>query len=187
MRQRLKLFVTSLLAFFVIAISNSCSDSIDGGKRVYYTVTFNSNGGSDVSSIEVEKGELADKPSNPTKTGYTFVGWYSDSALTESFSFNLAITEDITLYAKWSINQYTVTFNSNGGSSVSTQNITYNTVVAEPSEPTKTGYTFAGWYTDSSLTEVWSFTTVITENITLYAKWVSISSDLDDMGTGNAW
>ena len=136
-----------------------------------YTVSFNSNGGSAVNSQNINYNSTATQPATPTKTGYTFAGWHSDAGLTNAFSFTTAITADITLYAKWTINTYTVSFNSNGGSAVNSQNINYNSTATQPATPTKTGYTFAGWYSDARLTNAFSFTTAITADITLYAKW----------------
>ncbi|MFR9503955.1 MAG: InlB B-repeat-containing protein [Rikenellaceae bacterium] len=152
-----------------------------------YSVSFESNGGSNITTQYVDYGSTATEPTSPTKTGYTFAGWYSDSALTTAYNFNTAVTENITLYAKWSTNQYSVSFESNGGSTVNTQTIYYNTTATEPTAPTRTGYTFEGWYSDSALTQKWSFDTTITANTTIYAKWVSTSGELPDLGTGNAW
>ncbi|KLU59000.1 N-acetylmuramoyl-L-alanine amidase LytC precursor [Peptococcaceae bacterium CEB3] len=135
------------------------------------TVTFNSNGGSEVASQTVNYNNAAAKPSDPTKTGYTFVGWYTDSALTKAFDFGTPITGDITLYAMWSANICTVTFNSNGGSEVANQAVNYNNTAAQPSDPTRPDYVFAGWYTDSGLNTPFDFGTKITGNITLYARW----------------
>ena len=81
------------------------------------------------------------------------------------------MTESITLYAKWTVNTYTVTFNTDGGSAVDSQTVNYNSTATTPTAPTKTGYTFAGWYTDAGCTNSYDFLTAVTENITLYAKW----------------
>ncbi len=78
-------------------------------------MSFDSNGGTAVASQVVAYGGTATAPTDPTRTGYAFAGWYSDSGLTSAFSFTTAITADLTLYAKWTINSYTVSFNSNGG------------------------------------------------------------------------
>ena len=138
-----------------------------------YTVTFNVNGGSSVSSQTIEEGETATEPNNPTKSGYTFNGWYSDSGLTQSFNFNTPITSDTNIYAKWteSITYYTVTFYTNGGNNISSQSIASGNTATRPNNPTKQYYTFAGWYTNSSLTQAFSFNTPITSNTNLYAKW----------------
>src|SRR5690554_7136806 len=148
-----------------------------------YTITFNSNGGSSVSSITQDYLHAALPISDPTKVGYTFAGWYSDSNLSTAYTFTTMPAEDITLYAKWIINQYTITFNSNEGSSVSSITQDYATTVSKPTDPTKVGYTFAGWYSDSNLSTAYTFTTMPAEDIALYAKWniitYSINYELD--------
>lgn len=241
-----------------------------------YTVSFNSNGGSTVSSITVQSGHTINKPSNPKKYGCTFKGWYKDNALTQIFTFGAdgdKVTANITLYAKWiedsvlaevavekvsigyqdgdsanhvtknitlprnidvsgdvaniiwsSNNEkviytngtvtrqstdvtvvltalssigtadksrvftlkvihaettvpssYTVSFNSNGGSSVSNITVSSGNTVNKPKDPSKNGYTFGGWYKDSTLTQAFRFGSggdKITGDITLYAKWI---------------
>ena len=144
-----------------------------------YTVTFDSNGGSTVASQSVVEGYKAIEPTAPTKSGYTFGGWYSDAGLTLRFSFNTPITANITLYARWnapSVTTYTVTFNSNGGSEVPSQNVVAGEQAVEPAAPTREGYSFAGWYSDSALTESFNFGTAITGSITLYARWEAQST-----------
>ncbi|XMB73102.1 InlB B-repeat-containing protein [Mycoplasmatota bacterium WC30] len=137
-----------------------------------YTITFDSNGGTAVIAITQDYNTSVTQPSDPTKTGYTFSGWYSDAGLTTPYTFTTMPAENITVYAKWNINQYTITFNSNGGSSVSAITQDYGTVVTEPADPTKTGYTFDAWYSDAGLTTPYIFTTMPAENITVYAKWI---------------
>ena len=112
--------------------------------RKTYTVTFDSNGGSDVSSQSLRYGATASKPADPTKTAtatteYTFAGWYSDSGLTASFSFDTAIKEDITLYAKWT--ETAVTPQKTAGSiSYATASVSKTTDdAAFTNELTKTG------------------------------------------------
>ena len=140
-----------------------------------YTVTFNANGGSAVTEQKVEYNATASEPSDPTKTGYTFAGWYADAELTTAFDFATPVTADTALYAKWTINEYTVTFNANGGSAVAEQTVEYNATASEPSDPTKTGYTFAGWYADAELTAAYDFATPVTADTTLYAKWTEVT------------
>jgi len=139
------------------------------------TVSFNSNGGSVVASQSVPYNSPATQPADPTKTGYTFAGWFSDAGFTTAFVFSTPITANTTLYAKWSTNSYTVIFDSNGGSLVASQSVPYNTLATQPADPTKTGYTFAGWYSDAGFTTAFSFSTPITATITLYAKWTIIN------------
>ena len=145
-----------------------------------YTVSFNSNGGSAVDSQGVVYNSTATVPATPTRTGYTFAGWYNDAVLTTAFAFSTAITADTTLYAKWAINSYTVSFNSNGGSVVNSQSVVYNNTATSPAIPTRTGYTFVKWYSNSALTLTFNFTTPITNNITLYAKWTKNDEEDDD-------
>ncbi|MFE5321174.1 InlB B-repeat-containing protein [Paenibacillus sp. NPDC056579] len=138
-----------------------------------YTVSFNVYGGSPISVQTVVYNENAVRPAvDPTKTGYTFVGWYTDGTLNTPYSFASSITDNTTIYAKWSINNYAVRFQSNGGSSVANQSVTYNTYASEPAAPEKPGYDFRGWYTDSGMTSPFGFsTTAITSDLTLFAKW----------------
>ena len=141
-----------------------------------YAVTFTSNGGSAVASQTVAYNTTATLPVAPTRTGYTFAGWFSDAALTTPFVFATPVTADITLYAKWTITSYAVTFTSNGGSAVAGQTVAYNTTATLPVAPTRTGYTFAGWFSDAALTISFSFTTAITADTTLYAKWTAATT-----------
>ncbi|MBW4258542.1 InlB B-repeat-containing protein, partial [Methanobacterium sp. YSL] len=136
-----------------------------------YTITFDSNGGSAVNSITQDYNTSVIAPANPTKLGYTFGGWYSDSGLTTVYVFDKMPAQSITLYAKWSINAYTITLDSNDGSAVNPITQDYNTSVVAPANPTKLGYTFDGWYSDSSLTTIYVFDKMPAEDITLYAKW----------------
>lgn len=147
-----------------------------------YTVTFNSNGGSGVSSQTIVAGYAASEPMNPTKSCYLFAGWYTDSSLQNRYNFNTAVNKNMTLYAKWvddgscHTNTYTISFNSNGGSSVTNQYVLEGYRATEPNNPTKSCYSFAGWYTDSSLQNRYYFNTSVTRNMTLYAKWVDSGS-----------
>ncbi|WP_426643000.1 InlB B-repeat-containing protein [Paenibacillus illinoisensis] len=142
-----------------------------------YTVNFDSNGGTVIDNQSIQYGELAAAPTDPTKVGHTFAGWFTDSGLSQAFDFdNTPVTGDLTLYAKWSINSYTINFNSNGGTAVDNQSVPYSELAAAPDAPAKDGHTFAGWFTDSGLSQAFDFNnTVVTKDITLYAKW-SINS-----------
>jgi len=145
-----------------------------------YTLDFDTNGGSAVQSQRIAGNATATKPINPTKAGYLFAGWYKDKALTKPWSFDTdKVVENMTLYAKWEIEQlqYTVDFDTNGGSAVPSQRIAGNAAATEPMEPIKAGFTFAGWYKDANFTLPWNFNKdKVTSNITLYAKWLVNSS-----------
>ena len=140
-----------------------------------YSVSFTSNGGSAVTGQSVAYNTPATQPTAPTKSGSTFAGWYSDATLTSAVNFATPITGNTTLYAKWTTTIYSVSFDSNGGSQVTGQSVASNTPATQPTAPTKSGYTFAGWYSDAALTSVASFATPITGNTTLYAKWTAIA------------
>ncbi|WP_291753735.1 InlB B-repeat-containing protein, partial [Lysinibacillus sp. UBA5990] len=141
--------------------------------QVKHTVSFETDGGSAVPSQSVVNGGIATMPEvEPTKAGYTFGGWYKDAVLTQVYDFTSVITEATTIYAKWNAQMYTVSFNTDGGSAVSNQSVPHGGKVTIPEvEPTKVGYTFGGWYKDIGHTETYDFTSVITENTTIYAKW----------------
>lgn len=138
---------------------------------VITTISFESNGGSTVDSISQNSGSAVVAPTNPTKVGHTFVGWYSDQALTTAYTFSNMPETNITLYAKWSVNQYTMTFITNGGSSVANMIKDYGASISAPENPTRIGYTFVGWYSDEQLTTAYSFSTMPAQNVTVYAKW----------------
>ncbi|MBQ9384464.1 MAG: InlB B-repeat-containing protein, partial [Ruminiclostridium sp.] len=138
----------------------------------YYTVTFNSNGGSAVAPQTVVSGKTATEPTAPTKDGFNFEGWYTNTALTAKYDFTMPVTSNFTLYAKWTEKEaFTVTFNSNGGSAVAPQTVVSGKTAAEPTAPTKDGFNFEGWYTNTGLTVKYDFTTPVTSSFTLYAKW----------------
>ena len=131
----------------------------------------------------------------PTRTGYTFKGWYTAAtggSKVESGT-KVTITANQTLYAQWTAVNYTVSFNANGGNTPTTsKSVTYNSTYGELPTPTRTGYTFKGWYTAATGgSKVESGTKVtITTNQTLYAQWVityySVSYRLNG-GSGNDW
>lgn len=140
-------------------------------------ITFESNGGSRVSNRFVTFGQMAPTVMPPTKTEHTFAGWFKETELIHSWDFNTdTVIRNITLYAKWIPNTYTVSFNSNGGTSIASQTIAYDAQVIPPANPTREGYAFDGWYTDSGFTTAWNFdTSLVKTNTTLYAKWITHS------------
>jgi len=138
------------------------------------TITFNSNGGSAVSSATVAAGTAYTiTAANPTKSGSTFDGWYTNSNFSTKWTNGTVVNSDITLYAKWNATatNYTVTFNSNGGSAVSSATVAAGTAYTPSATPTRTGCTFDGWYTASDLKTKWTDGTAVNSNITLFAKW----------------
>ena len=175
MKKSLSILLTIILSLAVLLSLASCTQTPEEpttNDPETYTVTFDSDGGTSVTAQSVEAGKKATEPTPPTKSGYTFLGWYLGE---EKWSFvGYVITENITLTAKWEANEtpatkYTVTFDSDGGTSVTAQSVEAGKKATEPTPPTKSGYTFLGWYLGE---EKWSFVGyVVTENITLTAKW----------------
>ncbi len=147
------------------------------------TVIFDSCGGSAIGSETVRTGEKVQEPQAPTKTGCTFEGWYKDALCTEAWNFNADVVFGATtLYAKWSVTQHTVTWDTNGGNALSGGSYTngavdYGTQITAPANPTKdsyqgTKYTFAGWNTakDGSGTTL-GLGDKVTSDVTYYAQW----------------
>ena len=114
---------------------------------VSYTVTFETNGGSAITAQSIENGHLATRPTDPTQTDYVFAGWYTDSAFTSAFSFDMPIVAEITLYARWSQPSYTIVFNANGGTgSMNNISMTYGTATNLTQNVfAKSGYEFLGY------------------------------------------
>ncbi len=137
------------------------------GTPATYTVTFDANGGSDVLAQEIVSGGKAVKPAAPEKDGYVFAGWYIGET---PYDFDNAVTENITLTAKWSeaVQVYVVTFDSDGGSKVPAQEVERDGKAARPKDPVKDGYVFAGWYLGETQ---YNFDARVTADITLKAKW----------------
>ena len=153
--------------------------TVDGGEKVYgfediytknealtlypvwntnkYTITFDTNGGSEIAPITQDYGTEITTPDNPTRKGYTFKGW--DKEIPETMP-----AENITVKAQWEINQYTITFDTNGGSEIAPITQDYGTEITAPDNPTRKGYTFKGW--DKEIPK-----TMPAENITVKAQW----------------
>ncbi|QNN60441.1 InlB B-repeat-containing protein [Erysipelothrix inopinata] len=148
---------------------------------VSYTVTYEENGGTEVANLtEVETGTKLTEPTT-TKAGYTFKGWYRDASFTTVWNFAVDLVEsDVTLYAKWEAIPvtYTVTFEENGGTEVDDLfKVSAGTLLIEPITQ-REGFTFAGWYSDSTFLTQWNFTVdVVNSDITLFAKWNEKSID----------
>ncbi|HOP11216.1 MAG TPA: InlB B-repeat-containing protein [Oscillospiraceae bacterium] len=137
-----------------------------------YTMTFNSMGGSAVAPITQNFNTEIAKPADPTLEHYTFIGWFDVEG--NAISFPYTLTDDITVYAKWQINSYTMMFDSAGGTSVSPVRQEYGTQVAQPTNPTRYGFTFSGWYTGENGTgTLVNFPYTLIGNITVHARWTA--------------
>lgn len=136
-----------------------------------HKVTFDTTGGSAVETQLVGDGEAALIPAAPTREGYTFAGWSASKSDGNAYVFSTPVTRDVTLYAQWTPNTYTVTFNSNGGTLVTSATVKYGQTVTKPTDPTLDGKVFVGWTTDAAGTRPYGFGTPVTGDLTLYAKW----------------
>ena len=139
-----------------------------------YTITFDTNGGSEIAPITQDYGTEITAPDNPTRKGYTFKGW--DKEIPETMP-----AENITVKAQWEINQYTITFDTNGGSEIAPITQDYGTEITAPDNPTRKGYTFKGW--DREIPE-----TMPAENITITARWKDTEKPTGEIIIGtNKW
>jgi uncharacterized repeat protein (TIGR02543 family) len=155
-----------------------------------YTVTFNKNAADAVDAnpttktVTVPATNVGTLPAEPTRTGYTFAGWYTVQAATGGTQFlgNTAVTSNTTVYARWTANIYTVTFNKNADDATNanpttkTVTVPATTVGTLPAEPTRAGYTFAGWWDIQAVTGGTQFlgNTTVTSSTTVYARWTVI-------------
>lgn len=165
------------LAFSAVLMLTGCQkeDTIDPTK---FTVAFNTNGGSEVKAVIVEEGKKLTKPTDPTKGEFIFVGWFKEATWTTAWDFeNDVVTKDITLYAKWTTVTYTITFNTNGGSAVAPLTVAKGSTAIKPLPPTKNDAAFDNWYKEVALANVYDFSTAVNADITLYAKWVTVTRE----------
>ena len=139
-----------------------------------YTITFDTNGGSEIVPITQDYGTEITAPADPTRKGYTFKGW--DKEIPETMP-----AENITVKAQWETNQYTITFDTNGGSEIAPITQDYGTEITAPDNPTRKGYTFKGW--DKEIPE-----TMPAENITITARWKDTEKPTGEIIIGtNKW
>lgn len=146
-----------------------------------YTVQFVSDYGS-FADQTVEHGKPIDtgKLTIPKVDGYTFDGWYADDTHTTEFDFTKPITGDTTIYAKWTANDCEVSFITEHVDAPASQNVKYNGTANDPGKLTAEGYTFIGWYTDHTCTTEFNFSTPITGDTKVYAKWEKNAPVLPD-------
>ena len=139
-----------------------------------YTIAFDTNGGSEIAPITQDYGTEITAPDNPTRKGYTFKGW--DKEIPKTMP-----AENITVKAQWEINQYTITFDTNGGSEIAPITQDYGTEITAPDNPTRKGYTFKGW--DKEIPK-----TMPAENITITARWKDTEKPTGEIIIGtNKW
>ncbi|APO46692.1 hypothetical protein BS614_23365 [Paenibacillus xylanexedens] len=157
-----------------------------------HSVTYNSNGATSGSiPVDNQKYEkeaivtVSDNTGTLEKEDYQFTGW-NTAADGSGISYSAADTfsmndSDVTLYAQWQPLYVNISFESNGGTEIDNQKVNYNSSAVNPDAPEKAGYTFSGWYQDSQLLQAFDFNMSLTQNITLYAKWMSSTATLSTL------
>lgn len=135
----------------------------------YHKVAFDTAGGnmSHTTRYFLQGKDISNEIKPDPRTGYTFGGWNKADGTAWDHASD-TVTDNITLYAKWTANTYTVTFDSTGGSAVDAQPVAYGEKAKKPAAPQKTGYAFGGWYLGDTK---YDFAAVVTEDMTLTAKW----------------
>lgn len=149
--------------------------------KAQYSITYYGNGNTGGTVPPVTKhfygSEIVlEAPGTLQKTGHTFFKWNNDSVgngIDYASGDKITVIGNMQLFAKWIINEYSIVFNTSGGSTLNTQTVKYGDTVVIPAIPLKNSYVFDGWHNDSTCTEKWNFTSsIIKANATLYAKWV---------------
>lgn len=145
----------------------------DAWNNAMFTVSFDTGGGSDVKAQTVRRGGTVSKPTDPTRAGYLFGGWYQGDA---KYDFSTPVSADLTLSAHWraypSAKVFTVSFDTAGGSKVASQKVKDGAKASRPADPTRSGYSFDGWYKGGSK---YDFSTPVTADVTLTARWKAVS------------
>jgi len=139
------------------------------------TITFNANGGiGDTTKTFAYNKVLTTSPTTPTRSGYTFDGWYTSQSGGTLITFPYTVNGDVTFYAHWNVNTYSVQFNANGGTSVNPIIRDYGKTIDKAPTTCKEGSTFTGWYTAQNGGSKVAFPYKVSDNATLYAHWNSL-------------
>ena len=145
-----------------------------------YYVSFVTEHGAPPTSQNVKYNGTASDPGKLTEEGYTFDGWYADAAHTTKFDFTQPIKSNTTVYAKWTAKDYEVSFITEHSDAPDSQNVPYNETATDPGKLSAEGYTFIGWYADEAHTKEFDFSTPITGDTKVYAKWEKNAPVLPD-------
>ena len=160
---------------FIFSFADPNNAAIGGEAENTHTVAFETDGGSLYRTAVVKDGERVEINYIPEKKGYIFGGWYTDSSfVNRAEESGFIVTENVTLYAKWISEQtvFTVSFETNGGGTISDRSAEAGSLLTRPSAPVKEGYIFEGWYADENFSREWHFSTDrVTSSLKLYAKW----------------
>ena len=177
----MKKFLFVILCFSIFILL-SCNDKTE------VKIVFDTMGGSSITTITVKDDFDVNNLPVPTKDGYTFNGWYLDE------NYELIINEVnvpevliFTLYARWEINSYTIYYHTNGGTQISETTHLFESDITAPDDPIRDGFSFDGWFEDEELTNEFTFTTMPSKDLNLYAKWVphTYTITFDSKGGGS--
>ena len=136
-----------------------------------YDLYFHPGHGIIIEDLGYDFDQTIDPLPTPSLEGYTFLGWFTDALLSEPYAFERMPSQHVDVYAKWSINTYTLTINTNGGNAIPSTEVTYQDAIVLPNDPIKEGYTFVGWYTDENLSSIYQSQTMPADDVNLFAKW----------------
>ncbi len=136
-----------------------------------YTLTFETNGGTAIAAKQLPYETLIGMTHETTKANHKLVGWYLDAAFTTSVTAESKLTADTTIYAKWEAVDYTLTFETNGGTAIAAKQLPYETLIGMTHETTKANHKLVGWYLDAAFTTSVAAETKLTADTTIYAKW----------------
>ena len=163
--KNIKILFCIMLALTLALAITSCK-----GEPTYYTVSFDSQGGSDVQDRAIESGSVITNPETPSRTGFTFAGWYNGET---KWNFETdTVTADLKLTAKWDRVSHTVSFNTDGGTAVENQTVYDGNLITKPANPTKENHRFIGWYNGEL---AWDFDFgIVKSDLTLTARWEEI-------------
>ncbi len=169
-RNLITLLLVAVLAISTLCLA-ACDNDEDNTKPVEYTVTFDYGDGK-VETAKIKGGEKVNEPDAPVKDNYDFKGWYNGEV---KYDFDTPVNKDLTLTAKWELSAPTthiVTFDTDGGSEIESRVVNHNENTYKPINPTRGGYCFDGWYVGD---KKYDFLSNITDDITIKAKWISVS------------
>ncbi|MDR3130699.1 MAG: InlB B-repeat-containing protein, partial [Treponema sp.] len=178
----------ALVCALALAALLGCKNPASGGNEtetprdVQFTITFDSAGGTEVPPLTGDEGSKIDKPEDPAREGYAFLGWFTEpegGALFTAWPYTLA--GDLTLYARWhndaygQILEYTITFNAGGGTEVSVIKVYEGTPVGKPVDPVKDGYAFQGWFDAESGGTKYEWPHTLAGDLIVYAQWLALN------------
>jgi uncharacterized repeat protein (TIGR02543 family) len=167
-----------LLVLAVIIPALFFGACVDPTLPAKYTITFESEGGSVVEPVTADEGTAVAKPADPTRAGYAFTGWFNAASGGTAYTWPHTLTANVSMHAQWRAvaTQYTITFESEGGSAVEPVTAGEGTAVAKPADPTRAGYAFTGWFDAASGGTAYMWPHTLTANVSMHAQWQAVAT-----------